>query len=168
MLTKKRISELEYQITGACIEVDKYLGPGLLESVYHKCLMKELEERNLRFSSEQLVAVSYKDILVDTELRLDLYVEHCIAVELKAVKEWEPVFDAQLLTYMKLLDTPKGLLFNFNCVNIIQHGKKSFVNEFYQLLPDEGFFLTTLDTLGNLRCSNVSQVVYLLLFYTNK
>jgi len=90
MLTKKRLSQLEYQITGACIEVHKHLGPGLLESVYHKCLMKELEERHLRFSSEQMVAVSYKGLLLDTELRLDLYVENCIAVELKAVKEWEP------------------------------------------------------------------------------
>jgi GxxExxY protein len=137
MLTKKRLSQLEYQITGACIEVHKHIGPGLLESVYHKCLMKELEEQNLRFSSQQIVAVSYKDIILDTELRLDLYVENCIAVELKSVKEWEPVFDAQLLTYMRLLETPKGLLFNFNCVNIIQQGKKSFVNEFYQMLPDE-------------------------------
>lgn len=99
--------------------------------------MKELEDRNLRVSSEQTVMVSYKGLLLDTELRLDLYVENCIAVELKAVKEWEPVFDAQLLTYMKLLETPKGLLFNFNCLNIIQQGKKSFVNEYYQLLPDE-------------------------------
>lgn len=137
MLTKKRLSQLEYQISGACIEVHKHLGPGLLESVYHKCLMKELEDRNLRVSSEQTVMVSYKGLLLDTELRLDLYVENCIAVELKAVKEWEPVFDAQLLTYMKLLETPKGLLFNFNCLNIIQQGKKSFVNEYYQLLPDE-------------------------------
>ena len=137
MLTKKRLSNLEYQITGACIEVHKHIGPGLLESVYHKCLMKELEDRGLRFITEQIVPVSFKGILLDTELRLDLYVETCIAVELKAVKEWEPVFDAQLLTYMKLLEAPKGLLFNFNCVNIIQQGKKSFVNDFYQLLPDE-------------------------------
>lgn len=136
MLTKQMLSELEYQITGACIEVHKHLGPGLLESVYHKCLMKELEYREINFTSEQIVAVAYKDLLLDTELRLDLFVEESIAVELKSVKEIEPIFEAQILTYMKLLEAPKGLLFNFNCTNIIQNGKRSYVNEFYRLLPE--------------------------------
>jgi GxxExxY protein len=83
------------------------------------------------------VAVVYKDLILDTELRVDLLIENCFIVELKSVKQLEPVFDAQILTYMKLLEAAKGMLVNFNCTNIIKEGKKSFVNEFYRLLPDE-------------------------------
>lgn len=134
MITKKFLEELEYQITGGCIEVHKSLGPGLLESVYHKCLFREFQLRGLRFISEQTVIVGYKDIMLDTELRADFFVEDAIIVELKAVKAIEPIHEAQLLTYMKLLRSPKGLLFNFFTTNIVQCGKKSFVNELYRSL----------------------------------
>lgn len=134
MITKKFLEELEYQITGGCIEVHKALGPGLLESVYHKCLLREFQLRGLHFTSEQTVIVGYKDIALDTELRADFFVENAIVVELKAVENIHPIHEAQLLTYMKLLRSPKGLLFNFCSTNIIQHGKKSYVNELYRSL----------------------------------
>lgn len=136
MVTKKFIDELEYLVTGACIEVHKYLGPGLLESVYHKCLMHELVLQEIPFVFDKPVLVEYKGLEIDTVLRCDILVDNCMVLELKAVKEMIPVYEAQLLTYMKLLEAPKGLLINFCCTNIIQHGKKSFVNEFYRNLPE--------------------------------
>jgi GxxExxY protein len=132
MIDKIYLDNLEYKITGACIEVHKALGPGLLESVYHKCLIRELQLQNILFVSEQIVAVSYKDIILDTELRADLFIENCIVLELKSVETILPIHEAQILTYMKLLGAPKGILINFNCTNIIQNGKKPFVNEFYR------------------------------------
>jgi GxxExxY protein len=132
MIDKIYLDNLEYTITGACIEVHKALGPGLLESVYHKCLIRELQLQNILFVSEQIVAVSYKDIILDTELRADLFIENCIVLELKSVETILPIHEAQILTYMKLLGAPKGILINFNCTNIIQNGKKPFVNEFYR------------------------------------
>lgn len=133
-ITKKLISALEYEITGACIEIHKSLGPGLLESVYHRCLEKELQLRNISYISENIIDVKYKGILVNTALRVDLLVENCLVVELKSLERIHPIHEAQILTYMKLLSVPKGLLINFNCVNIIHNGKKTFVNELYRAL----------------------------------
>jgi GxxExxY protein len=135
-MTKKQLRELEYDITGACIEVHRNIGPGLLESVYHKCLAREFQLRNIRFSSEMMVKVFYKDIDLETDLRVDFFVEQCIVLELKAVEKILPIHEAQILTYMKLTECPKGLLVNFNCTNIIVEGKKSYVNSFYTEIPD--------------------------------
>ncbi len=135
-MTKKYLDELTYQIIGAAIEVHKGLGPGLLESVYHKCLRQEFIIRSLNFGSEFLVPVEYKGIHVDTDLRCDFLVEDSIVVELKAVDIIAPVFEAQLLTYMKLLEKPKGILINFNCANLFKEGQRTYVNEYFRLLPD--------------------------------
>ena len=132
MKAKSFVDDLEYRVTGACIEVHRVLGAGLLESIYHKCLVKELHFRGIISVSDQIVSVNYKGDIVNTELRADLFIEDCLVVELKAVEAILPVHEAQLLTYMKLLRAPKGLLINFNCTNIIQYGKKSFVNNFYR------------------------------------
>ena len=137
MITKKELDELTYKIIGAAIEVHKSLGAGLLESVYHKCLKKELALRDLSHTSEFLVPVNYKGIEVDTELRCDFLVEDQIVLELKAVEAMAPVFEAQILTYMKLLEKPKGILINFNCVNLFKKGQKTFVNEYFRNLPEE-------------------------------
>jgi len=134
MVTKKYLDDLEYQITGACIDVHKHLGPGLLESVYQKCLAHELRLRYILFSSEHTIDVVYKGFHLDTALRVDLLIENCLVIEIKSVNSILPIHEAQLLTYMKLLETPKGLLINFNCTNIIQNGKKPYVNEFYRNL----------------------------------
>ncbi len=133
-LNKKLISALEYEITGACIDIHKSLGPGLLESVYHRCLEKELQLRNISYISEHTIDIEYKDTIINTALRVDILVENCLIVELKSVETMHPIYEAQILTYMKLLNAPKGLLINFNCTNIIHNGKKTFVNELYRNL----------------------------------
>ena len=121
-LTKSQIKDLTYQVNGAAIEVHKSLGPGLLESVYHKCLVHELNIREIFFTSELLVPVNYKGLQIETELRCDLFIENTIVVELKAVEKILPVHEAQLLTYMNLLEAPFGILFNFNTTNIYHDG----------------------------------------------
>ena len=136
-MTKKYLDELTYNVIGAAIEVHKELGPGLLESVYHKCLKHELNLRNINFVSEIYVPVQYKGINIETELRCDLFVENILSVELKAVEAIIPLNEAQLLTYMKLLESPKGILINFNCVNLFKLGQKTLVNELYRNLPIE-------------------------------
>lgn len=124
-LTKAQIKDITYQINGAAIEVHKSLGLGLLESVYHKCLVHELNIREISFTSELLVPVNYKGLQLETELRCDLFIENTIVVELKAVEKILPVHEAQLLTYMNLLEAPFGILFNFNTTNIYHDGQKN-------------------------------------------
>jgi GxxExxY protein len=106
-MTKKYLNDLTYTIIGAAIEVHKSLGPGLLESLYHRCLEHEFDLRRINFLTEASVQVSYKDIEIETTLKCDLLVENCIVIELKAVEVIKPIFQSQLLTYMKLLEAPK-------------------------------------------------------------
>lgn len=136
-MTKKELNDLTYLIIGAAIQVHKNLGPGLLESVYHKCLKHELNLRNLKHQSEFIVPISYKGADIEADLRCDFVIEDSVVVELKAVSEIVPIFEAQLLTYMKLLKKPKGILINFNCLNLFENGQKTFVNEFFRDLPNE-------------------------------
>jgi GxxExxY protein len=131
-MKKQEIDKLSYKIIGAAIEVHRTLGPGLLESMYHKCLKKELQLQGINFNSELEVEVNYKGEIIKTDLRCDLLVEDSIVVELKAVDKIHPICEAQLLTYMKLLKKPKGVLINFNCDNIFRSGQKTFVNSFYR------------------------------------
>ena len=126
-ITKKYIDELTYLIIGCAIEVHKHLGPGLLESVYEKCFRKELSLQSLDFKTQLFIPLEYKGIQLDTELRLDVIVEDLILVELKAIEGLLPVHEAQVLTYMKLMQKPKGLLINFNCTNIFREGQKTFL-----------------------------------------
>ncbi|MCC6180311.1 MAG: GxxExxY protein [Bacteroidia bacterium] len=136
LLTKSQIKDLTYQINGAAIEVHKSLGPGLLESVYHKCLIHELNLRKISFTSEMIVPISYKGLELETELRCDLYIENSIVVELKAVEKILPIHEAQILTYMNLLEAPFGILFNFNTTNLYHDGQKTFVNVLYRVLDE--------------------------------
>jgi len=108
-ITQSYLKDLTYRVNGAAIEVHKNIGPGLLESVYHKCLKKELDLRNISFQSELIIPIHYKGIDIEAELRCDLYIENILCVELKAVKELHPIHEAQLMTYMKLLKSPKGI-----------------------------------------------------------
>lgn len=105
---------LTEHIIGAAIEVHKDKGPGLVESIYEWCLVKELGLRNLTTEDQKLVQITYKGFTREEPLRFDLFVENCILVECKAVEKILPVHKAQLLSYMKLLDVPVGLLINFN------------------------------------------------------
>ena len=134
MLTKKYLDELTYEIIGSAIEVHKIMGRGLLERVYHQCLMEELIHRKINFQTELKIPLDYKGKLLDVDFRCDLLVENLIVVELKAVQEINPLFEAQLLTYMKLLKCPKGILINFSCSNIFREGQKTFVNEYFAKL----------------------------------
>lgn len=133
-ITQKYLDELTYKIIGCAIEVHKQLGPGLLESVYEKCFIHELTLRGLNFQAQQKVPVNYKGITLDAELRFDVLVEDLVITELKSNEGILPVHEAILLTYMKLLEKPKGVLINFNCTNIFKEGQKTFVNEFYAAL----------------------------------
>lgn len=135
MVTQKYINELSFKILGAVIEVHKIMGRGLVESVYHECLKEELRLRNINFVSELKVFANFKGKNLDCDFRCDLLVENLIVVELKAVTEMHPIFEAKLLTYMKLLKSPKGILINFNSYNIFKEGQKTFVNEYYKELP---------------------------------
>ena len=135
MLTKRYLDELTYEIVGGAIEVHKIMGRGLLESVYHQCLKEELLHRKINFLTEMRIPVSYKGRILDIDFRCDLFVEGCVVVELKAVQEMTNVFEAQLLSYMKLSKSPKGILINFNCSNIFKEGQKTFVNEYFTTLP---------------------------------
>jgi GxxExxY protein len=137
MITQKYLDELTYKLIGCAIEVHKELGPGLLESIYHKCYLNEVCRKGLNYSSQLNVPIIYKEETLDTELRLDVLVEDIIVVELKAVEVLHPLYDAQLLTYMKLLKKPKGILINFNCTNIFKEGQKTMVNELYADLPKQ-------------------------------
>ncbi|MGB8128939.1 MAG: GxxExxY protein [Candidatus Angelobacter sp.] len=118
---KLRYEELTKQIIGAAIEVHKAVGPGLLEGVYEECLCHELTLRNLRFERQLLVPVTYKSVTLDCGYRLDLLIEGTVILELKSVDRIHPIFEAQLLTYMRMLQKPVGLLINFN-VPILRSG----------------------------------------------
>lgn len=135
-ITRSYLKDLVYQVNGAAIEVHKSIGPGLLECVYHQCLKKELELRKINFSSELLVPLRYKGHELESKLGRDLFVENTLVVELKSVNEIHPIFEAQLLTYMNLLNAPIGLLINFNVKNIFYDGQKTFVNQLYSSLEE--------------------------------
>ena len=123
-ITKGDIDKLTYRIIGCAIEVHKYLGPGLLESTYQRCFCHALSLKNMIHINQLLIPLNYKGIIIDSEYRLDTIVGNLIIVELKAIEAMLPVHEAQVLTYMKLLKKPKGILINFNCTNIFKGGQK--------------------------------------------
>jgi GxxExxY protein len=135
-ISKKSLQDLSYVIIGCAIEVHKELGPGLTENVYDKCFCYELEHNGLRVTNQVSIPVKYKEVFLNAELRFDILVNDQIIIELKAVDFMFPVYDAQLLTYMKLLQKPKGLLINFNTRNIASEGIKSMVNHYFSVLPE--------------------------------
>jgi GxxExxY protein len=134
--TKEKIADLTYAINGACINVHKHLGPGLLESVYHKCLEIEFDYQGISYLSELPLNVFYRGEEVQLDFRCDFLIENKIILEIKAVKEIEPIFEAQVLTYMQIAEVPKGILMNFNVRNLVKEGYKPFVNDIYANLPD--------------------------------
>ncbi len=137
MITKRYLNQLTFEIIGSAIEVHKELGMGLLESIYHKCMIMELQHRGINFQTEMKIPITYKKEPLEVDFRCDLFIENCIVVELKTVQEFNPIHTAQLLTYMKLLKAPKGILINFNCFNIFKEGQKTLVNEYFKQLPEQ-------------------------------
>jgi GxxExxY protein len=133
MLTQKIINELSYSIIGCAIEVHKHLGPGLLESVYHECIVDELRAKGLSVRSQISVPISYKSKSLGTPLKLDILVNDTIILELKAVEAVLPVHKAQLISYLKLTGKSKGLLINFHCENITANVISLVTEEFAKL-----------------------------------
>lgn len=121
-------NELTEKIIGACIEVHKYMGPGLLEKVYEKCLMRELELRGIAAEAQVQIPLVYKGIELDKSYMIDILVEKEIILELKATDNVQPVFEAQLISYLKLSNKKIGLLINFN-VPLLKQGVRRFVNQ---------------------------------------
>src|SRR6185295_6034002 len=114
------------EVIGAAIEVHRLKGPGLLESIYEKCLLRELALRCVPACNQVVVRVEYKGHVFQEPLRLDLYVDECLLVELKAVEAILPIHQAQLFSYMKLLDAPLGLLINFHEL-VLRRGIKRMI-----------------------------------------
>lgn len=109
-----KASQLTEIIIGAAIEVHRDKGPGLIEAIYEWCLLKELKLRGLTCASQKLVIIDYKGFKREEPLRFDVLVEECVLVEAKALQNVLPIHKAQLLSYMKLMDVPLGLLINFH------------------------------------------------------
>ena len=120
------INNLTGQIIGSAIDVHKVLGPGLLESAYEECLCRELDLRRIRYKRQFPIPVEYKGVKLDCGYRIDLLVEGAVILELKAVEAIEPIYEAQLLTYLKLTGIKIGLLINFN-VPVLREGIKRLI-----------------------------------------
>src|SRR5688572_19173940 len=109
----EKASKLTGEIIAAAIEVHKIQGPGLIESIYEWSLIRELELRGFLVTNQKVVTVTYKDLQREEPLRYDVLVEDCVLVEVKAVEDVHPIHKATLLSYMKLLNVPLGLVINF-------------------------------------------------------
>ena len=118
---------LSEQVIGAAIEVHRILGPGLLESIYQKCLAQELALRGIDFRQQVQLPIVYKGVTLDCNLVMDIVVGDQLVLELKTVDKLQPIHEAQLLTYLKLSHIHRGLLINFN-VPLLKDGLKRMVN----------------------------------------
>ena len=120
-------NEVSSKIIGAAIEVHRTLGPGLLESVYQQCLERELKLQNIAVASEIPIAAEYKDLKFDVAYRADLVVADKVIIEMKVVERLLSVHEAQLLSYLRLMNKRLGLLINFNSP-VLKDGIKRVVN----------------------------------------
>lgn len=123
------LNKLATQVVDACFQVHKEMGPGLLENIYVFCLEKEFQLRGLKANREVFVPLYYKGIELAKDFRIDILVEDEIVLEIKSVEIMHPVFDAQIISYLKIADKKLGFLINFN-VPLIKDGIKRFVNNF--------------------------------------
>ncbi len=121
-----RENELSGQVIGAAIEVHKQLGPGLLESAYEECLAFEMKLRGISFERQKALPLNYKGVRLDCGYRLDFLVGGLVVVELKAIKAFEPIHEAQMLTYLRLTNCKLGLLLNFH-TTLMKKGIKRIV-----------------------------------------
>ena len=122
----QRVNELTGKIIGSGIEVHRALGPGLLESIYEECLCYELHQQGIKFERQKELPIHYKNVRLNSGYRIDLLVDNSLVIELKAVEYVLPVHKAQILSYMKLLNSKIGLLMNFN-VPVLKDGITRFV-----------------------------------------
>jgi len=110
----EKADRLSREVIGAAIEVHRDKGPGLIESIYERCLMHELSLREIKAVNQKIVQIEYKGLVFEEPLRCDVLVEDCLLVENKAVEKIIPVHKAKLMSYMKLLNVPIGLLINYH------------------------------------------------------
>ena len=122
-----RENEISQKVIGLAIKIDKKLGPGLLEKVYHECLYYEIQKSGLQVQKEVCVHVDYEEIKIERAFKIDLLVENKLIVELKSVKELNDLFTAQILTYLKLSKIRLGLLINFNEI-LLKDGIRRVIN----------------------------------------
>jgi GxxExxY protein len=115
----QKADQFSHTAIGAAIEVHRLKGPGLLESIYEKCMMRELGLRGLTAINQRLIQIEYKGLVFEEPLRFDVLLEDCLLLELKSVQQTLPVHKAQLLSYMKLLDVPVGLIINFHELKLV-------------------------------------------------
>jgi GxxExxY protein len=134
MITQKNVNEISYKVIGCAMEVHKQLGVGLLESIYEAAMLEELTAQNLKVATQMQVPVHYKGKLLEPKLRLDMLVEDLIILELKAIDLLIPIHQAQLLSYLKMAQKPKGLLINFNTM-LLKNQIISLVTDTYAKLP---------------------------------
>jgi GxxExxY protein len=120
-------NELTEQIIGAAIEVHRELGPGLLEKVYEECLCRELELRGVPFRRQVAVPIRYKGERLNTTYRCDIWVANMVIVEVKSADGTHPIHQAQLMGYLKLMNSRLGLIINFN-VKLLKQGIKRIAN----------------------------------------
>jgi len=114
-----RASSLTENVIGGAIEVHRDKGPGLIESIYEWCLGEELKIRKLAYVTQKPVEISYKGVIKQEDLRFDILVDDCLLIEAKSVVRILPIHKAQLMSYMKLLNVPVGLIINFNEIKLI-------------------------------------------------
>ena len=124
--TKERSNWLSRKIIESAIEVHRNLGPGLLEIAYEHALCHELSMRKIPFERQKKLPVVYKEINLDCNFRIDILVDNLVILELKSVERIEPLFETQLLTYLKLSDLWLGMLLNFN-VSVMRNGIRRIV-----------------------------------------
>jgi GxxExxY protein len=117
---------LSRRVIGLALEVHRELGPGLLESTYEACLARELELAGISFLQQAALPVTYKGMTIECGYRVDLLIENSLIIELKAVRELDPIHEAQLITYLKLSQIKTGLLINFN-TRLLKNGIKRIV-----------------------------------------
>jgi GxxExxY protein len=127
--SKEELNTLTGEILDACITVHKEMGPGLLESVYEICLMKEFELRNIYAANQAPIPLFYKGFELMKDFKIDILVEDEIIIEIKSCETILPVFEAQVISYLKLTKKRIGILVNFN-VALLKNGYKRFVNNF--------------------------------------
>ncbi len=128
-MTKEEYEKLATEIVDVSVTVHRIMGAGLLESVYELCMMKEFELRNIKAQSQVTLPLLYKNFELSKDFKIDILVEDEILLELKSVEAIIPVYEAQIISYLKLSGITLGFLINFN-VPLMKQGIKRFVNQY--------------------------------------
>lgn len=128
-MEKEEYEKLAKEIVDVCITVHRIMGPGLLESVYELCMMKEFELRKIEAKNQVTIPLVYKEFELSKEFKIDILVENEIILELKSSEIMIPVYEAQTISYLKLSEKKLGFLINFN-VTLMKNGIKRFVNNY--------------------------------------